>query len=143
MLIPYRRIALNGFVLNTLWEFGQCMVLYDMWGWPFWKATVWMWGAILGDVLIVLGVVYLARLLVGAPRFWPPTRTGWAALLGIGFVSSVGLEWLAIVMHLWDYGTLMPTLDVLGTPVGLSPIVQVTLLPAVSVFLARPSKNSP
>lgn len=46
--MPVRLIALYGFLLKMLWEFGQCTVLYDMWSWGFWRATVWMWRAIAG-----------------------------------------------------------------------------------------------
>ena len=134
--LPLKRIALWGFLLNTLWEFGQCTVLYDMWDWGFWRATLWMWGAIAGDVLIVLGVALGAVLLVGARRVSPPGRAGWAALLGVGFAASVGLEWAAQALDLWGYSELMPTLTVLGHTVGLSPVVQVTALPALSVWLA-------
>lgn len=139
--LPLKRVALWGFLLNMAWEFGQCTVLYDMWDWGFWRATAWMWGAIFGDVLIVLGVALGAVLLVGARRLLPPHAVGpdgvgWAALLGVGFVASVGLEWAAQALELWGYSDLMPTLTVLGHTVGLSPVVQVTVLPALSVWLA-------
>ena len=138
--LPLKRIAVWGFLLNMLWEFGQCTVLYDMWSWGFWRATAWMWGAIVGDVVITLGVALGAALLVGARRLDPPDRRGWAALLGVGFVASVGLEWGAQALDLWGYSDLMPTLTVLGHTVGLSPVVQVTVLPAMAVWLAtRPS----
>ena len=134
--LPLKRIALWGFLLNMVWEFGQCTLLYDMWDWGFWRATVWMWGAIFGDVVIVLGVVLGATLLVGADRLRPPGAVGWAALLGVGFVASVGLEWAAQALDLWGYSELMPTLTVLGHIVGLSPVVQVTVLPVLAVRLA-------
>lgn len=134
--LPLKRVALWGFGLNAFWEFAQCTVLYDMWDWGFWRATTWMWGAILGDVLIVLGAVLGAVLLVGARRVAPPDALGWAALLGVGFVMAVGLEWAAQALSLWSYSDLMPTLTVLGHTVGLSPVVQVTALPALSAWLA-------
>jgi hypothetical protein len=141
--LPLKRIALWGFVLNMLWEFGQCTLLYDMWDWGFWRATAWMWGAILGDVVIVLGVVLGAVLLVGARRVAPPDALGWAALLGAGFVASVGLEWAAQALDLWGYSDLMPTLTVFGHTVGLSPVVQVTVLPALSAWLATRRARPP
>jgi hypothetical protein len=134
--LPLKRIALWGFLLNMLWEFVQCTVLYDMWDWGFWRATAWMWGAIFGDVVIVLGVVLGAVLLVSARHVAPPDALGWVALLSVGFAASVGLEWAAQALELWGYSDLMPTLTVLGHTVGLSPIVQVTVLPALSVWLA-------
>lgn len=131
-----RRIALWGFALNAVWEFGQCLFLYDMWGWGFWRTTAWMWGAIVGDVVIVLGVAALAGLVVGGAHLAPPDVRGWAALLLVGFVAAVFLEWAAQALSLWGYSALMPTITVLGHTVGLSPVVQVTLLPAASVYLA-------
>lgn len=134
--LPLMRIALWGFVLNVLWEFGQGVFLYDMWGWGFWRATAWMWGAIFGDVLIVLGVAWIAALLVGSRRLTPPDAPGWTALLGVGLVAALGLEWAARALGLWSYSDLMPTLTVLEHTVGLSPVVQVTVLPALSVRFA-------
>lgn len=134
--LPLGRITLWALLLNMGWEFIQCIFLYDMWDWGFWKATAWMWGAILGDVVIVLGVTLLSTFLVGAERLRPPNPTGWAALVGVGFVAGVALEWLARVLRLWEYSGWMPILEVGAYEVGLSPIAQITVLPAVSVYLA-------
>ncbi len=38
------QIAAWGFLLNMVWEFGQCLFLYDMWSWGFWRGAGWMWG---------------------------------------------------------------------------------------------------
>ena len=134
--LPLRRIAVWGLGLHALWEFGQCTLLYDMWDWGFWRATAAMWSAIAGDVLITLGVVFGAALAVGARRLDPPRRLGWAALLGVGFVAAVGLEWGAQALSLWGYSSLMPTVTVFGHTVGLSPVVQVTALPGLAAWLA-------
>ena len=133
---PWKRVAVWGLILNMIWEFGQCVFLYDMWDWGFWRGTLWMWAAIFGDVLIVLGVVYLAGRLAGRVRLMPPDVRGWSALLAVGFVASVVLEWLARVLNLWGYSDLMPTLTLLGYTVGLAPVIQITLLPALSLYLA-------
>lgn len=130
------RIAFWGLVLNAAWEFVQCLWLYDMWSWGFWRATAWMWAAIFGDMLIVLGVAALAGLLAGRQRLAPPDRRGWAALLAVGFAAAVFLEWAAQVLGLWGYSALMPTITVGGHTVGLAPVAQITLLPALSVYLA-------
>jgi hypothetical protein len=133
---PLGRIALWGFLLNIIWEFVQCVVFYDMWRRGFWRATAWMWGAILGDVVIVLGVTMLACFAVGARHVSPPDRIGLTAMLGFGFAASIVLEWAAKILHLWAYSDLMPVVEIAGYEVGLSPIAQVTFLPAASVYLA-------
>ena len=134
--LPLRRIALWGFGLNAAWEFAQCPLLYDMGGWGFWRATAGMWGAIAGDVLIVVGVAWASARLVGVPRLTPPDAAGWAALLGVGLAAALGLEWAAQALGLWGYSARMPTLPLGGRAVGLAPVVQVTTLPALSVRLA-------
>lgn len=137
----WKRIALWGFLLNMIWEFVQCTVLYDMWTWNFWKASVYMWVAILGDVLIVLGVVYFASRFVGYAGLAPPTRRGWVALLGVGFVAGVSLEWAALALNLWGYSEFMPTVDVFGNSVGVAPIFQITVLPALGVWLSHRNRE--
>ena len=134
--LPWRRIAGWGFLLNAAWEFAQCVFLYDMWDWGFWRATLWMWGAIAGDVVIVVGVVFTSALLFDGWRRTPPHIPGWLGLLLVGLVAGVGLEWLAQVLGLWGYTSLMPTVTVAGHAVGLSPVLQVALLPVLSLYLA-------
>lgn len=134
--LPLRRIALWAFVLNALWEFGQCTLLYNMWDWGFWRGSLWMWGAIAGDVVIVLAIVAIGVMLAGIDHLNPPDGGGWLALISTSFVASILLEWLALYLELWDYSALMPTLDVFDFSVGLSPIMQITLLPSLSIWLA-------
>lgn len=102
-----------------------------------------MWGAIFGDVLIVLGVAALARLAVGPAALDRMSWRAWVSLLWIGLVASIGLEWAARALGLWGYSVWMPTVTVLGHTVGLSPIVQVTMLPALSVALAQRRSQEP
>jgi hypothetical protein len=139
--IPWARIAAYGFLLNMLWEFGQCGFLYDMWDWGFWRGSAWMWGAIIGDVGIVLGVTTLARFGVADTALTSMNSRGWTALLAVGFVAGVLLEWLAKVLGLWAYTELMPTITLFEHTVGLSPIVQITVLPALSVAVATRNRD--
>ena len=127
----YRAIALWAFLLNGVWELLQCVFLYDMWEWPFWQATLWMWGATLGDVLIVVALFAAAARLTGSAR-----PVFWMALAGVGFAAAVLLEWLARRVDLWSYSSAMPTVGLFGEAVGLAPLVQITLLPVFSVYLA-------
>jgi hypothetical protein len=133
--LPLKRIAIWALVLNALWEFGQCTVLYDMWVWGLLRGTVWMWGAIAGDVLIVLSMVAIATVLAGKVHLNPSDSSGWLALTSISFIASIQLEWLALYLDLWAYSAWMPTVDLFGFSVGLAPIAQITLLPPLSVLL--------
>ena len=128
------------FLLHTLWELIQCLFLYEMWDWPFWEATLWMWAAIFGDILIVLGLWKAAAVFSSAVHIKVGTFKGYAFLLGISFLASIFLEWIAKVLNLWQYSSNMPVIEILNYEVGLSPVLQITFLPALSVYLAGKSK---
>lgn len=100
-----------------------------------------MWLAIFGDVVIVAGIALLASILVGIKNIVKMTTRGWAALLLTGITASILLEWLALVLDLWTYTELMPTLNISGVEVGITPILQITFLPALSVCLAVRSEK--
>jgi hypothetical protein len=131
---PLKLLAAFGFLLNTIWEFAQCLFLYDMSGWSFWRAAVYMWAAIAGDVLIVLGVVAVSWLSLGRSMPALLSSRGWITTLALGLAAGVVLEWLARALDLWSYSVLMPTLIVAGETVGLAPIIQVAVLPAASLY---------
>lgn len=127
------------FILHTAWEFAQCVFLYDMWDWTFWKATIWMWAAVFGDILIVLGLWKTAASFSSLFHFQMPRFKDYAFLLSLSFVASILLEWLARALDLWHYSSNMPSFELFNYQVGLSPILQITFLPALSVFLAKKS----
>ena len=129
-------IVIWAFLLNMIWEFGQCLLLYDMWSWPFWKASFWMWAAIFGDVIIVLGLWKITELLFLSVNFEKIQLKDYALLIFISLIASVILEWGAKFLELWTYSDLMPVLTIFDYEVGLSPIIQVTFLPALSVYLS-------
>ncbi len=131
-----RPIVIWAFLLNTIWEFGQCLFLYDMWDWPFWKATFWMWAAIIGDVFIVLGLWKLTELLFSPVNFEKLKLKDYLYLIFISFFASIVLEWGAKFLELWTYSDLMPILTIFDYEVGLSPIIQITFLPALSVYFS-------
>jgi len=124
------------FLLNMIWEFGQCLFLYNMWDWPFWKATVWMWAAIIGDVFIVLGLWKITTSIFPSINFAQSNFKNYLYLIVISFLASVVLEWAAKYLELWTYSDLMPILVIFDYEVGLSPIMQITFLPALSVYLS-------
>lgn len=138
------RIALYGLALNAAWEFGHAGPLYDMWDEVgLWKGLFHITLAILGDAVIVLGVALLACRCVGPHHVLSFSWKGCLALLALGFTAAVGLEWIAKALGWWTYNELMPTLHVFGEPVGLSPVAQITLLPALSVLLAARFRPQP
>lgn len=81
-------------------------------------------------------MVALACLLAGGQHIRRMDVRAYGALLAVGLVAAVFLEWAAQLLELWEYSAWMPTLEVLGRNVARSPIVQVTFLPTLSVLLA-------
>jgi hypothetical protein len=132
--LPIKLLAVFGFLLNTLWESAQCVFLYDMSGWSFWRAAVYMWATIAGDVLIVLSIVMASWILSQRSMAVLLSRRGWITTLALGLVAGVLLEWFARALNLWSYSALMPTISVAGEAVGLAPIIQVAVLPAASLY---------
>jgi hypothetical protein len=133
---PLKLLAAFGTLLNTVWESAQCLFLYDMTGWSSWKGAAYMSASIAGDVLIVLGVVAASWLLVGRSVPALMGSRGKITTIALGFVAGILLEWFARALNLWRYSALMPTIAVAGKTVGLAPIIQVTILPAASLWLA-------
>ena len=132
--LPIKPLAAFGLLLNMLWEFAQCLFLYDMAGWSFWRSAAYMSAAIVGDVLIVLGVVATSWLSLGRSMPALLCSRGWITTLALGLVAGLLLEWFARVLNLWSYSALMPTISVGSQTVGLAPIIQVMILPAASLY---------
>lgn len=108
-----------------------------MWEWPFWKATVWMWAAIIGDIVIVLALWKITTALFSSVSFDNPKLKNYLYLIVISFLASIVLEWGAKYFGLWTYSNLMPVLIIFDYEVGLSPIIQITFLPALTIYLSH------
>lgn len=96
-----------------------------------------MWTAIFGDILIVLGLWKVTTLLLPSVQFEFPGYKGYLTLLMFSFGASIFLEWIAIYFDLWQYTAAMPVVTILNSDVGLSPVLQITFLPALSIYLAN------
>ena len=94
-----------------------------------------MSASIAGDVLIVLGVVAASWLLFGRSMSALLGSRGRITIIAVGFVAGILLEWFARVLDLWNYSALMPTITVASVGVGLAPVIQITILPAASLWL--------
>lgn len=84
-------IVLWAFILHTVWEFTQCLFLYDMWDWHFWEATIGMWTAIFGDILIVSGLWKMTAFLMPSLHVQFANFNEYALLIGSSFPLSIYL----------------------------------------------------
>lgn len=135
-----RRLVLWSAALHGAWEYSQCPPFYDMSDTGPTEHHALMVAATVGDVAINLGVTTAAERVAGREAVRQLAPRGAAALLGVGFVAAVGLEWSAQRLGLWRYTDRMPTVRVAGHDVGLLPVVQVTALPALAAWASRRSE---
>lgn len=92
-----------------------------------------------GDALIATGVLVLALVAAGDPE-WPVAgfrRVTWLGVMG-GLTYTAYSEWLnTVVRHAWTYSALMPVLRFGGVGVGVSPMLQWVIVPALAFAAAR------
>jgi hypothetical protein len=126
-------------VLNLAWE-AVHVRLYTLW---YEADAAYIAFAVvhctLGDVLIGACALLLALILAreGPLAAWRWRRIGvLSAVLGAAY--TVFSEWMNIsILRSWTYGEAMPTIDVGGVEIGLSPLFQWLVLPPLALHLAR------
>ncbi len=64
-----------------------------------------------------------------------------SAVAAFGAVSAVAVERVALADGRWTYNALMPIVPIVD--VGLWPVAQMTILPVLTVWLARARPNAP
>lgn len=87
----------------------------------------------LGDVLISVAGLLFALLVI---RRW---RWRWVGVLTALFGASytVFSEWMNItILRSWSYTPSMPTFDVAGFQLGITPLAQWLVVPALAVYAA-------
>ena len=128
--------VLAGLILNEIWEMAQ-MPAYVQTAGNSWTSTLgFCTQAAAGDVGIILGIYAVGALAAGDLGWgW---RGRWniyasAAVLGLGW--AVLVEHAALATRRWSYTERMPVVSVLGA--GLWPLLQMTLLPPLTVWIAQ------
>lgn len=134
------RIYLSLILLgNLLWEALQ-LPLYTIWqtGTPRQQAfaVIHCTG---GDFLIATTALVLALMTVGH-RDWPMSyfKRVAAVAIAIGLGYAIFSEWLNVsVRGTWSYSALMPVLSLAGWKVGLSPLLQWSIVPTLCFVVTR------
>ena len=92
-----------------------------------------------GDVMISAGCLFAAWLISGRPT-WPQIAFGRVATTTIvlGVIYTAFSEWLNVAVRgAWAYSSLMPVLHFGNLSIGLSPVMQWILIPAISFLVVR------
>jgi len=92
--------------------------------------------ATLGDVAYTLGVAYIFALIKSDVSWIVNAQmTDYLALIFVGAFVALFVEYKALALKRWAYKKSMPIIPTLH--VGLSPVIQMSLLLPVSVLLAQ------
>ncbi len=126
-------IAIVAFIFNFVWE-----NLHDSWyaDYNIIMRRFFYFGCTLGDVFLVFFVyglvAWIQKDLLWLKHF---PRGGLLLTLVFSMVIAVLAEGIALKLQLWNYNEKMPLVPVIG--IGLSPFLQITLLPALTFYITH------
>lgn len=129
-------LGITGFALQWTWEMAQMFAYEEMAGQPWQRTVVTCTLATVGDIVATLLVYGLVAMIRWNFRWVLRARLGdyvWAGLAGA--LIAVVTEKLARAYGQWSYTDAMPITPVIE--VGLLPLLQLTLLIPVTLWLAR------
>ena len=122
--------------MSEIWELAQMSAYVETAG-ESWKSTLGLCTlAAVGDVGIILGV-YVAGALAAGDLGWG-LRGHWnnyAIAVVLGLACAALVERAALAAGWWSYTERMPIMSGLGA--GLWPLLQMTLLPPLTFWIAR------
>lgn len=127
-------IVLVSFLLNLAWENAQAPLYAGYTG--FWQHfQICFWG-VLGDVVIILflyGILAFGYRNIWWIKVWNTQSITLLAL--IGMIVAISVEYYALSVGRWAYAPTMPLF--LWTKAGLWPVLQMTILPYMTLRIAR------
>jgi hypothetical protein len=133
--MAYGVLALVSATLHGLWEYMHISLYtgYEALGWGM-PITVF---ATVGDVLYVCGVAAALSYVMRSSLLRVATLPGTTyIILGLmGCVIALFVEYKAFYFERWHYTDMMPIVPFLG--VGLSPLVQMSIVLPLSVYVTR------
>jgi hypothetical protein len=98
-----------------------------------------------GDLLIALSSLTIALVAAGnhlwpRDRFWPVALL--TVVLGVGYTAFS--EWLNVVVRAsWAYSERMPVVPLFGVTLGLSPLLQWSVVPAAAFAIVNRVTSRP
>lgn len=131
MLVTLAVLALVSFALHLIWE-RMHIGLYTAYDSMKGRLPVFIY-ATLGDVMYTFLAITLVSLFKGSiVWFTNATPQEYLGLALLGFFIAAFVEYKAFAQRRWEYTDRMPRLFGLGT----TPLIQMTILLPLSVYLA-------
>lgn len=124
---------------NLVWEAAH-LPLYTLWQTGTLGEKVFAVVHCTGGDLLIATASLVGALAVCGHRDWPRQRFRPVAALTLaaGLVYTSFSEWLnTVVRGAWSYSDLMPVVQVAGLELGLSPLLQWVVVPALALACAR------
>jgi len=122
-------------LINGIWELGH-LPMYTLWTDPdAWRIATYVGHCLIGDGLIA-GAIYLAIAVLLHNGNWPYHQPwlGGALFITLAVSYTAYSEWRNVYVHeLWAYAPSMPLI----AGIGLTPLLQWTLVPALMVTVHR------
>jgi hypothetical protein len=128
--------VLASFVLNEVWEMAQMSAYIETAGYSWTSTLGFCTRAAVGDVGIILGIYAAGALAAGNLGWGLSGRWNiYAKVAVLGLASAALVEHAALAAGRWSYTERMPVVSVLGA--GLWPLLQMTLLPPLTFWIAQ------
>ncbi len=126
-------LTVVSFGLHFAWEFSHVRLYTGYEGWSGGIPVYWL--ATIGDVLYTLGAFALVSA-IKKTYDWVQdmTTSDYLMLVSLGFLIALFVEYKGLAFERWQYLPGMPIIPVLN--VGLSPILEMSLLLPLTVFFS-------
>lgn len=135
-------VAVVSLLLHSIWEISQMAAYKDLTGRPFLEAATRCVPAIFGDVGITIWIYALGAL--AAHKLSWALRPRWNVYATAGVLGATHAFWIeraAIGSGRWTYTQTMPVVPMLN--VGLWPLLQLTVLTPLTIWLANRCSLAP
>ncbi len=128
-------VMLSG-VFHFSWEILQAPLYSSFYGVSHFAGILECAAATLGDVLIMVGALVIARAMAGPKWNKQTIARGTYVFIAVGLLATIALEFINTeILARWTYGPDMPRVPILGT--GLMPIAQWVVIPLVVLWYLR------
>ena len=123
-------------VLNGLWEYGQCGIFYTING----VASFENYNLLTGRIILDIGITLLVFIVMSIINFGWKWFASWDVkdtflILLLALFASFYVEVNSLYIGRWGYSSAMPLL--IGTNIGLTPILQWLVTMPVSILVTR------
>lgn len=128
------KLIFSAFIINFLWEYAHLPLYRCIEIWNRSQKIALPLLAAIGDAVIVIVIVALSVIIAEQSGILEPVLF-WFVLIGLSIILSVFLEGFARIKRLWEYRSAMPLIHIGPVRLGISPFLQISFTPLLSVLI--------